>query len=303
MPKSIVRRPSSLWEELSASLFSNIDRAFLERFRAPGGANRRLAAWDPCDPTMRYFKFLLYGLAERQPPEFFEAYRRLRNTETGAPVTVSLRDCRVDVDYFLAVEEYLFLRRHAPLESVRTVVEIGAGFGRTCHALLSLVEGIESYAIVDLPAVLKLSRNYLREVAPKLLSRVRFIENRDAAAWRALRPDLTINIDSFQEMPPAAIDQYMSGLVAKGSWFYNKNPIAKYRPECVVIRTPTAAEMRDVYSLGRCRDVIDIFDERALAAAAKRYVDAYRPARGWKLAADEPTALFPYLRHALYGRS
>ncbi len=295
-------KSSRLWADITASLFSRIDAEFLESFRAPGGANRRLAAWDPFDKSMRYYKFLLFNIARGKPREFFDLYRRVGTTGTGGPVTVTVADCRVDIDYLFAVEEFQFLRERLDLGMVSKVVEIGAGFGRTCHALLSLAPAIREYTIVDLPQVLNLSQAYLRRAAPALVDRVRFVANDDVAAWRGVRSDLAINIDSFQEMPPGVIDEYMNGIVAGASAFYCKNPIGKYKPECVGLPELSPEQLLDVYSLGYSRTVLDLFDERELAAAREAYLSDYRPrgGAGWRLVADEPMSMFPYVHHALY---
>jgi hypothetical protein len=100
---------SELWKSLSHTLFANVDDAFTAGFRRPGGANSRLGAWDPFDPTMRYFKFILQMAAERQPDRFFLLYRALGKVDIGAPVSVKVRSCAINIDYLLSVQEYLFL--------------------------------------------------------------------------------------------------------------------------------------------------------------------------------------------------
>jgi putative sugar O-methyltransferase len=291
---------SELWKSLSNKLFANIDDEFIATFRQPGGANSRLATWDPFDKTMRYFKFMLYTEAERQPDRFFEHYRALGKVDIGQPVSMKLRGCDINIDYLFALEEFLFLESF--IDPVKSVVEIGAGFGRTCHTLLTLADRIESYTIVDLPDVLNLSRRVLSEVALDRFHKVRFVDATDLAAWQNLSADLAINIDSFQEMPPATIDAYMRGLIARSRYFYVKNPVGKYRPESIGIAVEDPAKFKDVFSLGYCRDVIDIFDDMALAKARKEYLQAYCPP-SWQVVAERPMSMFPYLHHALYRSS
>jgi len=50
---------SKLWDSLATNQFAKVDEIFLANFRQPGNVNNRLAAWDPYDKTMRYFKFLI----------------------------------------------------------------------------------------------------------------------------------------------------------------------------------------------------------------------------------------------------
>ena len=293
--------PSSrLWDALSDTLFDNIDDQFVASFRRPGGANSRLGSWDPFDKTMRYFKFMLFSAAERQQPEFFEHYRRLRNIDVGAPVSVKVHGCAINIDYLMSVQEYMFMDSCVSFETLRSVVEIGAGFGRTCHTLLSLSDAIERYTIVDLPNVLALSRRVLAETAPDRLEIIEFIDATNADDWRGLERDLAINIDSFQEMLPGTIDAYLTGIVSGCRHFYTKNTVAKYEPSAVGIEGASPESLYDVFSLGYCRNVIDIFDDRALAEARQAYVGAYRPSADWKLVADKPAELFSYFHQAFY---
>jgi hypothetical protein len=292
---------SNLWKSLCADVFSNADEEFLRVFRSPGGANGRLAAWDPLDRSMRFFKFLLYAAAQRQPDRFFSLYSKLGKVDVGGPVFVTLRGCDINIDYFLSIEEFLFLDSAVDLTNVRSVVEIGAGFGRTCHALLRLCDAgrLERYVIVDLPEVLELSRRFLSLVVPDQYQKIQFI---DAVAgdWKGLSVDLAINIDSFQEMPPKTIDAYMNGLIARARFFYVKNPVGKYDPLSIGLSGNDPHKMQDVYTLGYCRDVIDIFNDVALMEARPRYIEAYRPTCDWRLVADRAMELFPYYHHALY---
>ena len=119
-------------------------------------------------------------------------------------------------------------------------MEIGAGFGRTCHTLLTLCPAIEEYIIVDLEPMLRLSRAYLQRVVPR--ANIRFISNSDEKALETLNADLAINIDSFQEMPPAVIAFYMTQVVQRAVRFYCKNPVGKYSP--AVVGRPVAGVSR-----------------------------------------------------------
>jgi hypothetical protein len=208
--------------------------------------------------------------------------------------------CDINIDHFFAVEEFMFLDRATDLARITSVGEIGAGFGRTCQALLTLAPSIERYAIVDLPSVLGLSRHVLRKVIPEHFSKIVFVDATDVDAWRGLSVDLAINIDSFQEMPPPTIDAYRDGILAHARHVYIKNPICKYAPQSIGLAVEDPARFQDVFSLGYCRDVVDIFDSEALATAQRAYIEAYRPGPGWQTIADESLGMFPYLHHVLY---
>ena len=230
---------SQLWKQLSQELFLNVESGFLRDFREPGKANSRLAAWDPADTTMRFFKFLLYNQCKVKPDSFFRLYGQIGNTSIGNPVTIRVvragRTADVNIDHFLSVEEYCFLSAHLDMSGVTNVVEIGGGFGRTAQALLKLSGAVESYTIIDLPNVLRLSSLYLKVVLEgREYEKMRFVdafEYADSSGKGPDRADLAINIDSFQEMTPQTIDFYMDKLVRKSRYFYSKNTVGKYRPE------------------------------------------------------------------------
>lgn len=83
-------KDSDLWVNIAQSLFGHIDDSFIETLRAPGGTNRRLAAWDPYDRSTRYYKFLLFHIARQKLVTFFDANRQLRNTTLGKPTFVTV---------------------------------------------------------------------------------------------------------------------------------------------------------------------------------------------------------------------
>ncbi len=297
---------SRQWQKLTEDEFGRIDAEVLASFRAPGSKNK-FVAWDPFERSSRYFKFLLLSTALRQSQNFFDAYRKIENRHVGSPLTVRCAGCDIDADYLAAVEEWEFLQKSGALSGVSTVVEIGAGFGRTCHTLLTLAPDIESYVIVDLPPMLALSRAYLERAIPG--RSVTFISSDDQQRFAGLSPDLVINIDSFQEMPPHVIDGYMTNLVQRAPRFYCKNPVGKYLPASVGRPDLDESQLLDVFKLGYCRNIIDIFNDDELRKAREAFLIAYCPppvtgtsAAAYTVAASHVMDLFPYFQHVLYTR-
>ncbi|MBE7423370.1 MAG: hypothetical protein POELPBGB_04142 [Bacteroidia bacterium] len=302
---------SQLWKHLSQELFNNVGDDFLSNFREPGKANNRLAAWDPFDGTMRFFKFLLFNQCKAKPDEFFNNYQKLGNTLIGNPVTIRVvrRGTSVDVnlDHFFSIEEFSFLAENIDLTGVGCVIEIGAGFGRTAHALLKLSNAIETYTIIDLPNVLKLSSLYLKAVLDdREFAKLKFIDALGLADNRELpcgAADLVINIDSYQEMKPEVIDFYMDNVASQARFFYSKNAIGKYRPETIGLPNGREAEANEIFQLGRSREIIDIFCNSELEAARSRHIDAYRPSALFRVIAEAPLDVFPYYHNTLYARN
>ena len=125
---------SKLWQHLTAQEFADVD---LAHFREPGQPNARLAVWNPYEHSTRYFKFLLFTHMQMKRDTFWQRYAKLGNTLVGNPPTVN----GITLDHFLAIEEYEFVARaiqHVDcLETVHSILEIGAGFGRTAQAWMT----------------------------------------------------------------------------------------------------------------------------------------------------------------------
>jgi hypothetical protein len=78
--------------------------------------------------------------------------------------------------------------------------------------------------------------------------------------------------------------------------------VGKYAPESIGIATDGSAKFNDIFDLGLCRQIVDIFDDVALDAARREYVKSYCP-EGKSLMADQPEGLFQYFHHALFQKS
>ncbi|MDI7184880.1 putative sugar O-methyltransferase [Leptospira santarosai] len=296
---------SSLWKTLIESKFQKIDDHFLNSFRMPGNSNNRLAAWDPFDPTMRFFKFLLLNECGRKPDSFFVKYNKLGNVNLGNPVfiTVNRKESKIvseiNIDHFFSVEEYEFLEANLPLKFCNDILEIGAGFGRTCQALIKLSDAIKSYTIVDLPEILSLSSSYLKKVLSNdEFEKIKFISTEDIHLVG--NRDLIINIDSFQEMPRQTIKFYMDNLVSTAKYFYSKNPIGKYTPESIGIKLGDPNQIQEVLTLGLSTQIVDIFNEEELRLARKQHIEAYKPSESFILVNESPMEMFSYYHNILY---
>ena len=299
-------KTSKLWDSLVKDKFANIDESFLVNFREPGNANNRLAAWDPFDISMRYFKFLLFHQIQKKDASFFSNYAKIGDTSLGNPVTlVAPSGQAINLDHFFSIEEYTFLNANLHLDKINHVVEIGAGFGRTAQALIKLVGNIKKYTIIDIPEVLSLSSGYLEKVLSKdEFAKLDFVNALSLSKNPPdLHPiDLVINIDSFQEMPKETIGFYLERIVSKARFFYSKNAVGKYRPESVGLYDVNDGQLLDVFSLGLSTDVIDIFSQRELLRARQKHVEQYRSSEQFTVIAQEPLGIFPYYQNVLYGR-
>jgi len=124
---------------------------------------------------------------------------------------------------FAWVDDY---GKRVDLAAVRSVFEIGGGFGSMAHTVLHLFPNIRKYLYVDIPPNLYVGTQYLRQFYPDAVldyehtrhrARITFSQNgeREIIAlcpWQLERVeaefDLFWNSTSFQEMTPEIVANY-----------------------------------------------------------------------------------------------
>ncbi|MEO8162049.1 MAG: putative sugar O-methyltransferase, partial [Arenimonas sp.] len=136
------------------------------------------------------------------------------------------RFSRSSLNYLLGLA---FLKRHCDTSAIRTVLEIGAGFGSLGEVLLADPRNECFYADVDIPPTLHAATYYLKSVlgseavfdyedakrSPAIDLRTLARTHRAAtlATWQLPRisgqVDLFVNFISFQEMEPAVVRNYL----------------------------------------------------------------------------------------------
>ena len=305
---------SELWAGIAPSML--VAAADLADFRIPGGPNSRLAHWEPREPTLRWFRSYLQLAADSMSPDERTILAHVSNIGLGNPVTVVTATnpmeptkTELNLDYLYAAEETAFLQRG--LQSVggqpaiRYVIELGAGFGRTAHVILSAFENIQLYTIVDLPETLSLSRIYLAHVLPTtLFEKLQFVNAEDIGS---LFPpdqrlaDLAIQIDGLQEMDESTIDHYFERVFTKVRFVFLSNPVGKYLPQAAGIQGVPPQVIEQVLNLGRCHVVLDPWNATDLEAARPAYLSAYTP-EGYEILLDEASRLRPLYQHVLFQR-
>jgi len=217
----------------------------------------------------------------------------------GNPIEVIVKGQSVNLDYVFSVQEIIFCER--TLNNIHSVVEIGAGFGRTCHAILSNYAHVLTYTIIDIPEVLELSKRYLQLVLDEnVYQKINFLEN-----WNTDKVEdggLYINIDSIQEMEQEVAISYLSLIDRKGSYFYSRNAVCKYAPSAIGLMDFDRTEFDNAISVGICQDVVDIFNSDDLNNARNKYMEKYKPSINWKLIKQEISLPWAYYHHVLYSK-
>ena len=104
-------KKSKMWEDNVNNIFSNLDDNFITNFRELGNANGKMTAWNANEPTSRWFKFLLFNRVKDKEESFFSTYNSLGNTSLGNPIFVSYKECQINLDYLLGIEEFNFINK------------------------------------------------------------------------------------------------------------------------------------------------------------------------------------------------
>jgi hypothetical protein len=239
-------------------------------------------------------------VAERLDADGWERLRRIRNREFGRPIAVRSHGELVCMDYLQAVLELGFFAPEVELTGA-TVLEIGAGYGRTCHAVLANHD-VAEYHIVDLANSLELARAYLGVVLDDgEFSKVRFQSIHDLPNLSGnVRFDLCVNIDSFAEMEADTVRNYLDLVAARCRHLYVKNPVGKYLDKSLDDHSQGDELVAMALSTGLLRTVIDIHDSEAVSEQSREFVAAYLPAPNWTCVAEEWAPPWSYYWQALY---
>lgn len=267
----------------------------LESFRELGNINGKLTSWNANEKSSRWFKFLIYNTVKQKKQEFFSRYSFLGETSLGNPPHIIFNNSKINLDYLLAIEEYEFISKSIDIKEIKNILEIGAGFGRTAHVLIKLIHNLENYVIIDLPELLELSKEYLKSVlSQEEFSKVLFFSY-DEKQNSTIELDLVLNVNSFQEMFPNVIDYYKREFISKSKYFFSRNAICKYEPSVVDIDNNNCS---DVFELGYCREIVNIFDNNEIKKQLIFYIDRYNPGEWIYLNGEED--LFPYYYKVIY---
>ena len=179
-------------------------------FRAAAGLDVSDQVWDDLGwgrPDRWLYCFavrLLWLYAERHGDCDVLA---LPEPELGGPLPVSLRGRLISQDLANGALELAAIRRALKGRAPRSVLEVGAGYGRTAYILLNLFPDM-TYTIVDIDPAIRISEAYLSALFPA--NRVRFWSPSEFADVDNESFDLVISISSLQEMTQEQVSWYLS---------------------------------------------------------------------------------------------
>jgi hypothetical protein len=154
---------------------------------------------------------------------------RLAEPLLGSPLPVTDRGRLISQDLANTAIELAAIDRSRVLAPAH-VLEVGAGYGRTAFALLSLFPDC-TYTIVDIEPSLTIARWYLTQLFPA--DRITFLSPDQIDSIAPASTDLALSISSLSEMTPGTRDRYLllfdravaGGLVYLKQWSQWQNPV------------------------------------------------------------------------------
>jgi SAM-dependent methyltransferase len=177
----------------------------------------------------------LYAFAVRMLWQFAERHDTMQATSLpepllGRPLPVTWNGRLISQDLANTSLEVAAIGRALSGRTPKSILELGAGYGRTAYALLSLFPDA-TYTIVDIEPAISISRWYLSELFPP--ERLRFLTPEQAGDLPEGSIDLALTISSLQEMTPADVEKYLEmfdrtaqgGVVYLKQWRAWLNPV------------------------------------------------------------------------------
>jgi hypothetical protein len=292
---------SAMWQRLADKWPSEFD-VHQKNWRTEGIVAGALSVRDPNRNSngLRFYLSLLMVLLYASDKQDEELYHRIPNRNLGDPYAVKFFGTQIDMDYYQSVQEYKTIATHVSLGGA-TVLEIGAGYGRLAHSILSLEPNLERYILVDLPTTLGVAQRYLAAVLPaEVFRKVSFFSALDNFSQFEIDVDLAININSMNEMDSGVVAAYLSWIDRHASHFYVNNPVGKFlfpsnlNPNDEVVRAALAA--------GPISDIFDLWDDQVIEERIPLFVNAYRPSDRWFPLYTGRASPWIYYGVALYGK-
>ena len=151
---------------------------------------------------------------------------------------ISLNNLKITTDKLVSLLDFDKIDRAFNLNNIKSILEIGAGSGRTSEAILSIKDNI-SYVICDIPPAIYISFKRMKSAYPdKAIEYLVDIQNKDQLNKKIKKNDisfiyphqmeliskdafdLTIAIDCFHEMDKKTIAHYFKNINNFSKNFY-----------------------------------------------------------------------------------
>lgn len=183
--------------------------------------------------------YLIWDYAEKTVGP--EMMARLSEPDEGNPLSVKLFGRNISQDIANSVLEYYSVSQGlSNILSVKSIIELGGGYGRTAYVFINLLPQVR-YIVVDIPPALYITERYLTGQFPNKKtflyrpfhdfsnvaeefkeSQLVFLMPEQLALLPDHITDLFIAIDCLHEMRPEQIKRYYQTVDRLSDYFYQK---------------------------------------------------------------------------------
>lgn len=253
--------------------------------------NFTLSMFDPATRGQRYYSTVLYMMAKDMPWDRWAKLVKITNRNLARPIAIIYKGEPVCLDYLQAIEELDFIDRYVNLDGM-DILEIGAGYGRTCHTILANHD-VKTYTIADLGCSLKLSEKYLHDVLDKKqFTKMAFVNVEKNFLNGEF--DFCLCIDALGEMSEDNIVQYLKYIDRFCKWFYVKSPVGQYD-----VAVGVNGSSGITLTINERFDRINILNEGEIKTQISKFVDNFRPGE-WVRVKDSNALPFMHYHQAIY---
>lgn len=176
------------------------------------------------DPTGYWNKFGLKGNIAGEIQSFYDEVKNLGidinigDTVWGEPIHIEIDDKIITHDLLVTCEEIDFVGQHIDFNKIKSVVEIGGGYGRTAYGILMKYPHIK-YKIVDIEPASGIAKYHLNKSLEKC--NVEFLKPSDCVDIEDV--DLWLSISTIAELDVEQIEWYVEHITRTAKYFYIKD--------------------------------------------------------------------------------
>lgn len=240
--------PSDYWKEMAAvhksqledKGYNNFKRTINETYFQWAGADGQIewllahtstqgrlnALWNAINADAGHYRYrlltaLLWEYAKQNGCKTL--CQELKEPSEGNPIRIRADGKPISEDLANSILEYASMTASFK-KPINTIVEVGAGYGRTAWVFLKKMSWIK-YIVIDIEPALSVSKRYLTSQFPQAAKegRLVFLQPSEINTIPDKSVDLFLNISSYQEMTQQQIEGYFAHAdrVCKG-YFYMK---------------------------------------------------------------------------------
>lgn len=159
--------------------------------------------------SCNFLTYLIWKYAKSVDTDF--SLDKLNEPLEGNPPRILLNDRLISQDIANSFLEYKSITDTIPKEKIKTIMELGGGYGRTAFVFLKLLPNIK-YIIVDIPPALAIAEKYLsNQFSSKKIFRFQLFLSYQEIETEFKRADIIFLLpNQIHLLPPKIVDLFIN---------------------------------------------------------------------------------------------